>query len=229
MAAGIFVPGVVRTDAPMQFDGPVIVNGATTNTGAVTNTGATVFSGSASIGTLNLGIAENQPGPADVGLLGWNYDPLNATTTSLSVAARLYLVAVWFRQSTLVSNLWCNITTGSTTPTVGQNFLGLYNSTGTQVAATADISASTTVGVKTFPVVTPVTLPTGQYWVAFVLNAGTNPTLATAVSASTYGHLSNTASAYRFATNGTNTTLPATITPASNVTTNALTFWTGVS
>lgn len=225
---GIYVPGVQRFDCAVEID-----NNLTVGTGGVaTFSGATNFNGATTVGTINLGVAENQPGPADVGLLGWAYDPLAATTTSLSIAGRVYLVALWVRQPTLLSNAWIQVTTGATGATAGQNFLGLYNSAGTQVAVTADISASLgTTGAKTAAFTTPYSAPSGQYWMGMVFNAATTlPTLASAISASNYGHLNNAAANYRFAVNGSGATaLPASITPASNSTTNALTFWTGVS
>jgi hypothetical protein len=226
--AGLLYPNTEVTDAPQYFSGNVTVAGTHTTNGPLQMNGTT------SVGTVNLGVAENQPGPSDLALLGWAYDPLAATTTSLSIGGTVYLTAIWLRQPMLVSNLWCIVTTVGAGLTASQNFLGLYNSSGTQVAVTADVSGSvpfiTTSGTAKVAVTTPYNAPAGQYWMAMVFNGTTKPTLASAVSPSTYGHLTSAASAYRFAVNGTGqTTLPASITPSSNVTTGAFTYWAGVS
>lgn len=71
----------------------------------------------------------------------------------------------------------------------------------------------------------PYTLAPGFYWVALLTNGTTAPTFArigNPVSQS-LPDLNGTVSGARSVTNGTGTTLPASITPASNV--RSATFW----
>jgi len=230
MAAGIFNPGVIRTDAPQEFDGLISANAGLTTTGAVTHGGPVTFNGVTSLGSANIGAALSTWGPQDVGLLAWVAEPGLITGTAISIATRIYLIGVQIRQTTLISNLWCHINVAATTPTTGQNFLGVYNQAGTLVAVTADISTSTTpAGIKTLPVTTPFSAPAGLYWVALLFNAGTNPTLSTLGTANGIANLSNTATSLRYAVNGTGTTLPSSITPASNTATASLNYWVGIS
>ena len=70
----------------------------------------------------------------------------------------------------------------------------------------------------------------GLYWVAMQFTAAgqpgigrANPSLLSTLNANL------PASQYRFATNGSGTTLPSTITPSGNSTTGAAGLWVGVS
>ena len=105
--------------------------------------------------------------------------------------------------------------------TAAQNFAGLYNSAGTLIGTSADQSAAwTTAGVYTTPLAGgPFSLPAGFYWVACLSNStGTPPSLIRTTNLTAgFANQGLTAAQSRYATNGTGTTLPGSITPASNV------------
>jgi hypothetical protein len=238
------------------FDGPLQVrSGAslTANTGStVALNGTTTISGTFSVNppTIN-GTSWNDTteviSPSSYGLIAYNYPYLFATGTGSAVttAGRLYLAKVPLAAGTVVTNLWFSIATAAATPTTGQNFGGVFNSAGTLVATTADLT--TTIGTNTGAIqaalTAPYTVPSGgNYYVGFFFNASTQPvltcytgqvTVTTSVanfgSATTFG---NTAAKYPFAvsaTTGNTTAMPATITMASNTATGAYTFWTGIN
>jgi hypothetical protein len=123
------------------------------------------------------------------------------------------------------------VSTVGATATAGQNFVGLYDSLGARLATTGVDADITTANVKTTTITSQTLTGGSNYWVGFVFNAGTPPTLARAVggsAASSMANLGLTAANYRFAVNGTTqTSLPISITPASNL--QGVTWWVAVA
>jgi Pectate lyase superfamily protein len=172
--------------------------------------------------------------PVDMGFVAWNYDPVGTTNSTLTVNGTVYLAQLQIRYATTISKLSVGVSTAATTVTANQNFLGLYNASGTRVAVTAAGAIDTGLtssGILTASVVTPYAAAAGMYWVAFVNNASTAATLSRASGANlsiANGGLS--AAAFRYAVNGTTqTSLPSSITPASNTVTGAFTMWAAAS
>lgn len=172
------------------------------------------------------------PGPQEASLLSWAYDPNTCSTNQLTVNGTLYLIKVPVRALHPISNVWWNAGTAGVTATAGQNWAGIYNSSGTLVASVgvdAQVtSANTPVNVALSASYTP-TQP-GFVWVGLLFNAATPPSLYRTNGATTAGNNAGilSASLYRFATNGTGqTTLPASITPGSNAIGSSI--WVGVS
>lgn len=172
----------------------------------------------------------NTPRPADHGLIAWTMDPWVATSSQISINGSLYLAAVFLRQASTISTVWWTTVVVAATPTAGQNYVGLYAANGTLLASAGIDADLTSVGVRS-KAVTPVSCPAGRYWVAFLFNAATAPTLARGGGVSSGANAANLGAAdLRAAVNGTGrTSLPSTITPASNSTTGALALWAAVS
>ncbi|MER6112438.1 glycosyl hydrolase family 28-related protein [Streptomyces hirsutus] len=175
-------------------------------------------------------ISSAQPG--DIGFKAWAFDP-GAVLGGGSpvVSGTIYLTAVNIRKPTTVSNIW--IAMANTQPvTAGQCWVGLYNSSGTKLVDVDTSASVNTLGVKTFPV-SAQTLPPGLYWIANVINfSGAAPQVMAGNTTSNTRAIANgalSASQYRFCTNGTGTTLPSSITPASNSITGMLTLWAALS
>lgn len=174
--------------------------------------------------------------PAQHGALEWNYDPImagsaagQATTTGTG-----YMLKITPRVGGVCTSI--TMTVGTTAPagalTSAQNFVELFDASGTRVAVTADqTTAWATSGVKVMNWVTPVTLTAGvDYWVRVVSNgaAGTAAvfvrTNAGATTTPNFGFAS--AATYRFAVNGTGLTASASsVTLASNSGSGAQPFW----
>jgi len=171
--------------------------------------------------------------PSDQGWLAWTYDPigaLNATAPGLGVPT---LTRINVRFPVSVTNITMAVNAGGTTLTAGQNFAGLYNSAGTLVGATADQSGNWAGAFFTPQALIggPFTLAAGFYWAAILANAAAAPTFLRAIAAAstTFINGANGPSTARFATNGSGqTTLPASITPASN-TLIGVSYWAGLS
>lgn len=154
--------------------------------------------------------------PADHNLLTWTQDPATLRSTAdASTGGVIYLAKVKIvNRSTLVTNIIVGVVGAGVTLTAGQNFAGLYNSSGTLLSATADQSAVwNTAGSKTMALVTPQTLAVGNYYVALLGNGATPATFATGAGASSVTNQALTTGTSRFLTSGAaQTVLPASIT-----------------
>ena len=150
------------------------------------------------------------------GLIGWTEDPITVNTGQLLVNGTLYLARINVGATATATRLFWGINTAGVTPTAGQNFVSLWDSTGARLA-NVNVDARVT-GTGLFQESISVALTPGFYWVGFLFNAGTAPSVYRANSLN--GTLTNTGlatNALRYATNGTGLTAsPASIAPASN-------------
>jgi hypothetical protein len=227
----LFTDANTTSNCPNFFEDMRIENnGGTVNytkssstvTRAITsfNTGGTFQSGLLQypLSTVNTA-AFNQ---ADHNLLAWTQDPatLRASGDVLASSGVLYLAKLKIvNRSTLVSNILYGVVTAGATLTAGQNFVGLYNSSGTLLSGTADQTTNFgSTGLKTAALTTPQTLAVGTYYVAFLSNGTTKPALAMGaghgIAAITNAGL--TLSTARFASYGSaQTTLPSSFIPGN--------------
>lgn len=169
--------------------------------------------------------------PPDHSLVAWNYDPVMASAGEVATNGRLTLFRIQIRETVTVSNIWFWVTTVAVTPTAGQNWCGIYDSTRTKlVEASADGTVITTQGVRTVAV-TPTQLAAGFYFVALLFNASTAPTMARtnalggSGSALNAGLTVNTGRTVTAATGAT--TLPSSIPSPSGL--GGSVFWVAVS
>jgi hypothetical protein len=160
--------------------------------------------------------------PQDHSLISWSSDPTLQNTSTVLTAGTIYLTKVYVRNRVTLNNIYWWVGAAGVTATAGQNEVGLYTSAGTRVVAANVDAAITSTGLKT-TAVTPTTLAAGWYWVAGVFNAATLPGLMrgnAGAGITTAMNIGLTASFLRYATNATSqTTLPSSITPASNAAT----------
>jgi hypothetical protein len=178
-------------------------------------TGDFSFAGNVDIQGNTFGAA----GPGAHGLVGWTFDPTMVNTGQTGTAQTIYLSGIFVARSASLTKLYWGINTAGATITASQNFVGLYNSSGTRLASVGVDARVTTTGLFTETISASVS--PGMYWVAFVFNATTMPAVyrgpgqlnATLVNAGI-----TTAASYRYATAGTGqTSLPSSITTTSNV------------
>jgi len=156
--------------------------------------------------------------PQDHGLISWSSDPTLQNTSTVLTAGTISLTKPYVRNRATLSSIYWWVGSAAVTATAGQNEVGLYDSTGARVVATNVDSAITSTGLKTTSA--SATLVPGWYWAAGVFNAGTLPGLVRGnggAGITTAENIGLTASTLRYATNATaQTTLPSSITPASN-------------
>lgn len=169
-----------------------------------------------------LRIPDNAQQPADHGLVAWSFDPACISNGTLVTNGTAYFVRVPIRYTTSVSKIWTIVTAAAVTPTAGQNFFGLYNSSGTLLASGSADSVISSTGAQNVSI-TPQVLTPGYYLVCLMCNAATAPTFARNTGAASYGNINLSTANLRFFSNttGNTTALPASITLGSNTTANA--------
>jgi hypothetical protein len=200
-------------------------------TGALVTTKSLKIGGSLTVAGAPVG-SPSTPQPGDHGLIAWTGDPQSSTTSgSVAVNGSLYLARVFIRSTTTVSKVWWINSAAGATATAGQNWVGLINSSGTVLSTGSIDSVAVTNGPQSGTLSVAQSVAAGSYWACLLVNAATPPTIARGGGLSQAGNNVNlTAASFRFAVNGTGlTTIPASITPASNTTTGALALWMGVS
>jgi len=180
-----------------------------------------------SIGASAVGLTAvtTQPGaswePTDHSLIAWSYDPtLAPISTTVPTNGCLYLVGVYARQAFTTSKVYLSVSVAGASAVAGQNWIGLYNTAGTLCASKGiDSTVTATAGLQTITWTSNFTGPAGMYWVGFIFNATTNPTLyrtSTAADNATQ-NVGVSAPFYRVCQQGTSlTALPSPLTVASN-------------
>lgn len=167
--------------------------------------------------------------PDDHNLAAWAYQPPLATGSTVLTGGTVTLSGLKIRKDATINNIYWQIQTIASTVTAGQNFIGIYSSAGTRLVTVNIDAAITSTGLKTTPT-GALALTAGMYWVAWVTNASTPPALARGGALAGFADTANvglTAATMRFATNvAGQTSLPASITPASNVA--AISYWSAI-
>jgi len=165
---------------------------------------------------------ENQ-GPLSAAMLTFNalnMLPEFATTSAAAlVSGTVYMMRIDISAPLTFTNAH-TATVAAATLTAGQNFAGLYNSAGTQVAVTADQSAAWAAGgEKNMAFTVPYAAAAGTYYVAYLSNGASPIAPVRSVNSTFVNTFINhglTASTARWSTGpAAQTTLPASITMAS--------------
>lgn len=125
----------------------------------------------------------------DVGILTWAYDPIQCSASAAPASGTIRLIRMPRVVATqTVTQICLHTATASTGGSAGQNFAGLYTSSGTRVAVTADATtAFSTAGVELLDLTSPYVMSPGVYYVAILVNATTPAefSLCASTSAST--------------------------------------------
>jgi hypothetical protein len=164
------------------------------------------------------GDTANAPGPADQGWITWNYDPVHAQSGVAVTSGTVYMMKIHLREAATVSSVSAVVSTGGTGLTAGQCFAGLYDSTGTQLAVTADQSGNwANVAHHMMTLTAPVNAAAGAYYIALLANGTTGPAFIRSGSPYTIAMNANTTlTTARWTTGPTaQTSLPASITLGS--------------
>jgi hypothetical protein len=158
------------------------------------------------------------PQPRSHGAIAWTYDPACVSNGQTIIAGSVYLCAVWVNRAASTTAIhWGNNSVASGV-TAGQNFVGLYNSSGTLLAS-AGIDASVASTGQFATTITSTALTPGMYWIALLVNAATMPKpYATSNLASNLVNfsLTGTPANLRYAINGTGQTGLSNVTPSAN-------------
>lgn len=166
------------------------------------------------------GNALGSVGPVNHNLVAWSTDPTHNVNSTVLTGGTVYLTALYPAKDASITKLYFHINAVATTPTAGQNFVGLYSSAGTRLQTTGVDSEVLATGLITVTITAQAVTAGSFYWVGMVFNAATPPSVGRAAGTTGIGAVANVglaAASYRYAINGTGqTSLPASITPASN-------------
>jgi hypothetical protein len=172
------------------------------------------------------------PPPQRHGLSGWTYDPVMVSTGTQVTNGTFYVAYVHNAVAVKLTRFCYHITVAATGEVTNQNQIALFNLAGTKISQSLAIHGTwvNTIGLKNATGMTAIDLArdTG-YWLGFVFNATTPPTIGRATGTASASSLINVnlgAAASRFGVAGTGLTeLPASFTPSSITTTNAISIW----
>lgn len=156
--------------------------------------------------------------PSDHGLIAWTMDPSTTSSSGTALSTGyIYLMMIVLRQATTISKINAVLGAAGSGLTSGQCLAGLYSTTGTRLAITADMSTTwNSVGNKTMSLTSSYSAAAGKYYVAMLVNGTTSPYFAcgsTFGATFTPGNANLSAGAYRWCRSASGqTALPASIT-----------------
>ncbi|GAA3267780.1 hypothetical protein GCM10010493_49980 [Streptomyces lavendulae subsp. grasserius] len=116
--------------------------------------------------------------PADQGLLAWTGDPNDAghvtAQSAGGVGGQITLVQILLRKQITWSKIWFGLAGVDAGASLTNCYLGVYNSSGTLMGVTADISSSLMSGAtgKSVSLLTPFTATPGEWYIAMLLGSG---------------------------------------------------------
>lgn len=171
--------------------------------------------------------------PSDASILAWNFDHRFANGQSTATAGTLFMARLEVLSAITATNLLLAVQTAGSTLTASQNFAGLYNSSGTRLAQTADQSGTwTSTDIKEMALTSPVAITAGTYYIGILANGTTPPQFVRTIGSSVLTSFANrgtTAATARWSIGGTAlTALPASVTMGSR-TFNAQCYWAAIS
>jgi hypothetical protein len=189
--------------------------------------------GPSTSGVINIYPAYQPDNPSRHGFLEWYFDPNLSTTGSALTSGTIYLMKISPQYNFTINNVTLVLNgTAATNLTSGQNLVGIYNSSGTRIAVSADQSSSwLTTGTKTISVGATSLISNQDYFIAVLsVGTGTMPTMARLSTSSGIVNVGQTNATQRASVNGTSqTSLPSSLTLSSNSGTNVITIWAGLS
>lgn len=164
------------------------------------------------------------------GLINESWNIANGGSASLMITQRAYYIGVGLKQGDVIANVLVLVTTGGTTTT--NLFVGLYDSAGTRLAVSNDLTTALDGGSAGYRALAlsssyTVTQDGGYYVAILVVNAVTCPTLQRNQSGAAAAVAPVTNMLGTTYTQSSITTLP---TPTATFASTApLTFWVGLT
>lgn len=153
--------------------------------------------------------------PQDHGLEAWTHDPYYSDKDATVVNGTVYVNKLMIRRPATLNTLGWVVQNGATTPTAGQNWVGLYSSAGSKLVETGVDSASSSAGTK-LTTITAQSVTAGFIWAAFLFNAATPPLILKGSGGTSSPNINLAAAVRRSAVAATGqTTLPASFTPSA--------------
>ena len=166
----------------------------------------------------------------DHGFLTWADNPLLfSNINTVPTAGTLFLVRVHLPVAATVTNVCLWVSTLGTGLTPGQNFAGLYNSSGTLLSATADQTTPWgTATLKIMALTAAQSCAAGDYYVGFFQTGSANLAFSRAALGQSLVNVNLSSATSRFATGatGNTTSMPSS---AGTLTSSATAYWAALS
>jgi hypothetical protein len=179
-----------------------------------------------SLTAAGLALPSGEVVPADHGYSAWTGDPESIQAATALVSGTVYLRKLRIRRAITPTVLAFSVSVAATGVVAGQNFAGLYDSDGGRLATVGIDAAIASSGVTEVAIAPGALAAASFVWAAIVVNATGAPQLHRMSSTTTPPNANLSAAVLRNAVNGVGqTSLPASITPASNSGTGAITWW----
>jgi hypothetical protein len=187
--------------------------------GAVLYAEAGILKARLATGAVVAAVDGNEWTPNDHGLIAWTHDPATLRSTSNpTTSGTVYLSKLKvINRGVTATTILVGIETAGSGLTAGQCYVGLYNSSGSRLAISADQASNwTSTGLKTISLTTPPTLAVGNYYVAILANGTTPPQFAMGAGGATSVNAGLATAAARFLSGpAAQTSLPTSITLGS--------------
>lgn len=169
-------------------------------------------------------------GPQDHGYETWSGNPFYGNSGTALTNGTIYLQRLMIRRTFTPTRLTVSVTSAAVTPTAGQSEVGLYSRLGARLTAVNVDTALTGTGTVDIAV-TPGQLTAGTFvWAAVVGNAATPAQLLRFSGFASSPSAGLPTAELRSCVNGTGaTSLPASLTLASNSTTGNITYWVALT
>jgi hypothetical protein len=165
-------------------------------------------------GTSGSSVATGVPGPTDQGLKGWTYDPTSlGSGGTVLTSQRIQYVRIVVPVAATITGVAIHVIAVATS--ASNTFFGLYDSTGTRVAVTADVTASVgSTGAKQLAFASTYSAAAGIYYAGLVQTATTPVSLGRAgLGSSSAYNFGIAAAPFRYNSGATGqTSLPASVT-----------------
>jgi hypothetical protein len=172
--------------------------------------------------------------PNDHNMISYTTQPSSLGSSATPTSGAVRLSRIRLMQPATITNMNVIVGIAGSGLVAGQSFIGLYTTSGTLLSATADMSTDfATTGVKTKALTTPQSLAAGDYFCAIVTNGTTTPSIvqeagALSVAAVNVGLTAGSNARFMGGPTG-QTSLPASINMATDVTLGTNTYWFGLS
>lgn len=171
-------------------------------------------------------------GPVDQALAGWSFDPAVIVGSSLpSAGGRPVYVRVKALDTKSITQLFLLVTTAGATLTTSQNYMALLDSTGAVLAVSADMSTLWTGTGRIAATISSTQVIAGNYYyIAFVVNGTTAPTLGRGFSGTVNpGNIGDASAPYRYSQGAsTGVTSLASAVTLTGLQECAVAYWTGM-
>ena len=203
-----------------------------TNTANIATNTSNIATNSSNISTLQGQVATAQTditalqgriNPSAIqGFISWNYDSESQSGGNALTLGTVFLHKIYIPAGAVINNLGMNVTTAGSALTYAR--AGLYSAAGTQLGISVDQTTLwNSTGFKVNALTAPVNISTAGFYYVAQLNTGTTAAQMSSTPGTSNAFNANTTGAtLRHATGPTGqTSLPASITMSSNISTGA--------